>query len=181
MVVFKDNPEYQVVYDNGETQLYQPVNIANGYHLNRYIAAGEMNIYAASGATKDYLEIITDEMLAVINKGATDTIKSDLAVLVNNIKFRLKSPIDQDAAVKIGCIYCFIEGEDPNKVHAHITQKKLELADADPEMYAFFLSMGVQYTPAWKELLSHLEMTPDYFSSRTEMLRSLQLNRPGKG
>lgn len=175
-MIYKDNPEYKEVFysEINDVRFYQPVNISN-YHTNRYITAMEQNIYSSSGATKEYLEIITDEMLTIINKANTETIKTDLAVLVNNIKFRLKSPIDQDAAVRMGAIYALMDNEDESKVHPHITAKKMEYADKDPELYAFFLSTGVVYTASWTEYLEHLEMTPDYFSNRAETLRSLSL------
>lgn len=181
--MFADNPQYKEVFYSHVHQLrfYMPADIANGYHMSRYVAAGAQNIYAAGGATKELLNAMMDKMLELCNdEKSVKTLRTDIATLANNIKYRLRYPVDEDCALRMGAIYCFAEGENPDTVEDYWTNRKLLLAKGDatqgikpdPELYRFFLTIGVPYTPAWNEQSDILNDT-NYFSQRREMLNAL--------
>lgn len=162
-------------------KLYIPATDTD-YHLSRYVAAGAQNIYSSAGATREVLEAISDRILAICNadKKQGDTWRSDISTLMNNVKYRLQYPIDEDCALRMGAIYSFLEDENPEECNDTYTRKKVTMAKgdsikgipADPELYAFFLSLGVQSTTAWKEY-GHLLDDTDYFQKREETLKSL--------
>src|SRR5690606_1498497 len=155
-----DATKYQVVFESKVhgVKFYTPANDTD-YHLSRYVAAGAQNIYSSAGATREVLEAIADNMLQIVNADGnrTPSIKTDIGVLANNIKYRLKYPVDEDCAIRMGAIYCFMDGENPDEMHDLYTRKKMDYAKgsadgkipADPELYSFFLTLGVQSTPAW--------------------------------
>jgi hypothetical protein len=149
------------------------------------VAAGAQNIYASGGATKDVLDAMMNKMLELCNDEKNlKTLRTDIATLANNIKYRLRYPVDEDCALRMGAIYTFVDGEDPNTTEDHWTRRKVTLAKGDaaqnippdPGLYAFFLSIGIPSTPAWSALLDGLNST-DYFSNRQETLNSLQPQR----
>lgn len=161
-------------------RLYVPASDTD-YHLSRYVAAGAQNIYSASGATKDLLSAMMDRMIEMCNDEKNiKTLRTDIGVLANNIKYRLAYPIDEDCALRMGATYCFLEDEDPDTVSDVFTRKKVLFAKGDPQqkikhdpdLYAFFLNLGQINTPSWKGLEQDLNDT-DYLKSRTETLRSL--------
>jgi len=169
----KDNPLFQVAIESKDVRLYVPAQDTD-YHLSRYVAAGAQNIYSASGATKETITAITDKIIELCNSDqAIRTTRTDIAILANNLKYRLKYPVDEDCAIRMGAIYCFLEDEDPNTVHDVFTRRKIELAKKDPDLYAFFLNMGQQNTPAWTEYEQDLNDT-EYLRGRQEGLNALQ-------
>lgn len=181
--VFDNNPKYKEVFHSlvHNIKFYIPEDVANGYHMSRYVAAGEQNIYAAGGATKQLLSAMMDKMLELCNDEKNlKTLRTDIATLANNIKYRLKYPVDEDCALRMGAIYCFAEGENPEHTEDFWTSRKVALAKgdatqkvaADPELYSFFLSLGIASTPAWKELSDTLIDT-NYFNQRTDTLNAL--------
>jgi hypothetical protein len=185
--MFQHNPKYKEVFHSKvhDMRFYMPEDVATGYHISRYVAAGAQNIYAASGATKELLEAMMDKMLELCNdEKSLKTLRTDIATLANNIKYRLRYPVDEDCALRMGAIYTFMEGEDPDTTEDFWTRKKLVLAKgdpavggasikADPELYAFFLSTGLPFTQAWSGL-SATSTGSDYFSQRAEMLNAMQ-------
>jgi hypothetical protein len=182
--MFENNPKYKEIFHSAVHNLkfYMPEDIANGYHISRYVAAGAQNIYSAAGATKDLLGNMMDKMLELCNdEKNVKTLRTDIATLANNIKYRLRYPVDEDCALRMGAIYTFVEGENADVTEDFWTKKKLALAKGDAaqnippdaELYAFFLSIGLPYTPAWSEQSAILTDT-DYFSKRTEVLNAMQ-------
>lgn len=146
---YADNPKYKEVYHSivHNVKLYMPQDAANGYHMSRYVAAGAQNIYAASGATKQLLGNMMDKMLELCNDEKNiKTLRTDIATLANNIKYRLRYPVDEDCALRMGAIYTLVEGEDADNTDDFWTAKKLAWAKGDaaqqiqpdPDMYAFF-------------------------------------------
>lgn len=172
--LYKDNPAYQKIYENGSTVLYAPIQTAN-YHMSRYVAAGEQNIYSASGATKDYLDKISQQMLDIVNSGDKSKVISDIAVLCNNLRYRLKYPVDADCAIRMGAIYSILPDEPADKCELAHLNRKLGMAKNDPDLYAFFLNMGVASTPSWKELLTGLEPMDEYLKNRAAVLQGLTI------
>jgi hypothetical protein len=181
--MFANNPRYKEVFHSKvhDLRFYMPEDIAGGYHLSRYVAAGAQNIYSASGATKELLQAMMDKMLELCNdEKNVKNLRTDIATLANNIKYRLKYPVDEDCALRMGAIYCFIENEDPDTTEDYWTRRKIAFAKgdasqnikADPELYAFFLSTGLPFTPAWNGL-SATSTDLNYFNQRTETLNAL--------
>ncbi len=178
--IFKDNPKYTEVFHSKihDVRLYMPKDVANGYHMSRYVAAGAQNIYSGAGATKELLEAMMDKMLELCNEEkSTKMLRTDIATLANNIKYRLRYPVDEDCALRMGAIYTFVEGEDPEHTEGYWTNRKVAWAKGnaaqniqpDPELYSFFLTIGIASTPVWKELSDTLPGTI-YFNTRNDNL-----------
>ncbi len=181
---YANNPAYrEVFYSNiHNIKLYMPADAANGYHMSRYVAAGAQNIYASGGATKELLSAMMDKMLELCNdEKSIKNLRTDIATLANNIKYRLKYPIDEDCALRMGAIYTFVEGENPDMTDDYQTTRKVSWAKGDaaqnippdPDMYAFFLSIGIAFTPAWKDQ-SAILTDSNYFKARKDNLNGLQ-------
>ena len=179
--MIKDNSLFKVVFESEVhgCKFYAPQSDSD-YHLSRYVAAGAQNIYSGAGATKDVLKNITDTMLKLCNdEKNVNTLRTDIAVLANNIQYRLKYPIDEDCALRMGAIYVFMEDEDPEQVNDLFTRRKVVMAKgdiannipADPELYAFFLNTGISNTPSWSGLENPLNDIA-YFKNREEALLS---------
>lgn len=184
---YAGNPAYREVFHSKvhDVRLYMPEDPANGYHMSRYVAAGAQNIYAAGGATKDLLGSMMDKMLELCNdEKNVKTLRTDVATLANNIKYRLRYPVDEDCALRMGAIYTLAEGEDAEQTEDFWTARKVAWAKGDaaqnippdPELYAFFLSIGITSTPAWKEQ-SDILSDSNYFRTRTDNLNALQPTR----
>lgn len=181
---YANNPKYREVFHSTihNVRLYMPQDAGNGYHMSRYVAAGAQNIYAAGGATKDLLAAMMDKMLELCNdEKSVKTLRTDIATLANNIKYRLRYPVDEDCALRMGAIYTFAEGEDPDATEDYWTARKVAWAKGDvaqnippdPELYAFFLTIGITSTPAWKEQ-SGILTDSSYFKTRMDNLNGLQ-------
>lgn len=179
--VFKDNPAYILAASQGDVNIYTPANITE-YHTSRYVAAMEQQIYAASGANKETLKEIADEILLRTNKTMEyDTRLSDISALANSILYRLKYPVDQHCAIRIAAILSFMEyenedgkliSEDPNKSEIFWTQKKERLAMDHPAMYTFFLNWGISNLPEYNSRLETL-IDEDYFLNRDKMISEI--------
>lgn len=170
-----DITKYQLAYTSDKHGKFYTAIDPNNYHVSRYVAAGVQNIYAGAGTTKDYLNAITQQMLDIVNTGNKERIISDMAVLVNNIRYRLQYPVDQDAAIRMGCIYIIHEDEDPDEVSAQWMQRKMEMVKDDPQLYEVFFQVGVTYTPSWIEALKNLGEMQTYLNRRSEALTSLSI------
>ena len=176
---FKDNPKYSEVFTlaiEGELPLkfYVPNDLSEGYHVSRFAAAQAQSIYSSAGATADVLNELMDKMIMLCNdtKKTQSTIRTDIGILASQIKYRTKYPVDEDCCLRMSAIYCFLEGEDPDKVSNDYTNKKVRLAKDHPELYTFFLHMGIEFTPEYRKLSQDLK-DMDYFRSREEAIRSL--------
>ena len=90
---FAGNPAYKEVFHSTvhNIKLYMPEDVATGYHMSRYVAAGAQNIYSGGGATKDLLAAMMDKMLELCNdEKNVKNLRTDIATLANNIKYRLR-------------------------------------------------------------------------------------------
>jgi hypothetical protein len=181
-----DNALYRIAFHSHihNIDLWMPINLDNGYHMSRYIAAGEQNIYSAAGITKELLTSYLDKMIEICNvENSLKTAKTDIAILANNLKYRTKFPVDQDCAIRMGAIYTFFDNENPNEINGTLIARKMDMCKgtattpADPKMYDFFLHMGIGLTPTWKEYAGLLT-NMDYFSQREEQLRQLTPMKP---
>lgn len=165
---FKDNPSYLPVYTTSEgTTFYEPAVITS-YHNSRLVAAGALNIYASSGVSPTMLEKILNEMEKSVNAGKT----SDVGVWINNLRYRKRYPVDEDVALRMAAVFCFLDGEDPDKTENHWTEKKVAIIKDDPNAYSFFLPVGIASTPAYRELAETI--SPIYFQQRAMDLEALK-------
>lgn len=181
---FSDNPEYKEVFelkrpDEKSIRFYIPVNTAEGYHVSRHVAANAQQIYSLSGATAEIVATIAQEIIKICNdtKKHNSQLRTDIALLANNLLYRTKYPVDQDCAIRMGAIYIFMEGEDPTAViNDAWTRRKVDLARDNPDLYTFFLSVGIKYTKQYRELLEALN-EEDYFKTRMDQLKIMELNQ----
>lgn len=181
-MTFKDNPEYQEVFTlkrDGESDIsfYVPISTVDGYHVSRYVAAQAQSAYAASGITPEMLNTLMDQMLTLVNdeKKGKLTLRTDIGMLANQIKYRTKYPIDEDVCLRMSAIYLLMDGEDPDKTQASWMDKKVKLAKDNPDLYAFFLTTGIKFTPRYQELSEVLNLG-EYFQTRSEAIRSMSLS-----
>lgn len=174
--MLKGNPQYKVVFHSEvhNISFYQPIDEGR-FHASRYIAAGHQSIYASSGGTPEYFDAITGQMLTIINSGNKERIISDLSVLVNNIRYRLKHPVDEDCALRIGAIYSIMEDENPDEVLGSQTTHKIKLAKQDSKLYEFFFITALMSVPKWQGLLNDTNEIAPYLNNRMEALNSLSL------
>ena len=171
MVRLSQDSGYQVagVFPATGITLYEP-KADTDYHMSRYVAANAQNIFSQSGATREVLAKIVDRVLDLCNETAdTKRLRTDVGLLMNNIKTRLAYPVDEDCSIRLGAIFYFLEDEDPSRVDDEVINRKVMLAKTDPDLYAFFLSRGLVNTPAYSTWLDLLE-DKDYFKRRMETL-----------
>lgn len=178
----KDNPQLKEVFYSTvhNIRFYAPIETAQ-YHTSRYVAAGQQNIYSASGATKDYLDSLTERILDITNnENNKDRLRSDIASLTNNLKYRLKYPVDEDCAIRMGAIYSIAQDEPFDMCDNVHTDRKMKLAKGsvtdkitpDPDLYTFFLTLGVHSTPSWQGFQPDTIGT-EYFRKRMNDLNNL--------
>lgn len=196
--MFANNTDYQLAYTSTPDahtthRFYIPTNPATGYHHSRYVEAVHNDIYARSGATKEVIRTIADEMVLIcnneLNKGK---MRTDIALLANNLLYRTQNPIDQHCAIRQGALLCFLEttlaatplnpqpqtvSEDPSVVKYDWQQRKEAMAFADPDLYTFFLTLGYSNLEHYSEALSTL-LEEDYFNRRAQVLQTMWPERP---
>lgn len=179
--MFKENPEFKLQFTSkmfdisgaplieGAEPLryYSLVDVAN-YHMSRYVAATGQNIYSSAGVTPDLINALCDQMIKAVN----DKKIVDVAVLANNLKYRTKYPVDENAIIRMAMIYMFVEREDPNKCENHWTEWKIQRVLEEPEAYSFFLPIGLEFTPAYSQYLA--EVSQSSLRERRQHLQALQ-------
>lgn len=165
--------KYKVAFEKGDTKLYVPLNPSD-YHLSRYIELNNHMIYANSGTTKDVLKQAIEGILERVNsdKPIAST-RSDIAVLCNNIMYRMQHPVDELASLRMGAVLCFMEGEDPDTVNGFWLNKKMMLANTDPDFYTFFLTTGIAQQKQFNPSLN-ISITEDYLKNRQATLETLK-------
>ena len=180
--ILQEEGKYKLVNEISGYRLYVPVSIEEGYHLSRFIQIQRQSMYASSGATPDVLRKCMDAILDICNmNGQVKHRFSDISGIANMIKYRLDYPVDEHCSIRVGALSCFIEwdgadgavvSENPNEVNQFFMDKKMGLAMSNPDMYAFFLTLGIGNTPTYKEHLNILEDS-DYFQKRNQVMRTL--------
>ena len=181
-VIFENNPEFNQVFESKihGLKFYMPTDISNGYHISRFVAGGAQDIFSNAGTTKEYLREVANQVMDWCNNAKISDLRTNIGTMMDNLLYRLQYPVDEYCLLRMGALFCFIEGENPNEVKDFWTQKKMELAlgshekniSSDPDMYAFFLSMGIPFTPSYKESLNILE-DMNYLKERAVILQSL--------
>lgn len=176
--MFKDNPDFIVAFTHAPTGyiFYQPAEII-GYHKSRELAMQAQDQYSRCGINKETLAAFAGKLLEIANKqNNTDTLKTDIGIIANNLKARMASPVDELCAIRMGAIACFMDGENHEEVKDAWTRKKLALAEQYPDIYAFFLNTGIAFTPEYNQLWRGLQ-AEDYFQMRRSMLDGLTPTR----
>jgi hypothetical protein len=181
-MTLSNNPAYQVAFESKvhNLKLYAPAGTE--YHTSRYMAAGAQDIFSASGASRDYLKRVAETVKDWCNDTTNNKaqLRTDVGTMMDNLLYRLQYPVDELCALRMGAIFCFMEDEDPNSCQDFFTQRKVMLATgnlekglkADPELYTFFLTLGVESTPSYKDRLG-ISIDTDYFNQRREILQGL--------
>jgi hypothetical protein len=173
--MFDNNPKFQIAYDAEGVKLYEPTRDTS-YHTSRTLAANAQNIFSNAGVTKDLLVEIMQDMIRRCNSQNVEQLKTDIAILANNVLYRTKYPVDELCSLRMGAIWYFLEGEDPDTTDDFWINKKMDLAKEHPGLYAFFLSKGIESTRSYNELLDS-SITANYFQTRKETLESLTPQR----
>lgn len=169
MAVDFTTPDYQKVYDAHGTVLYAPSAITQ-YHKSREVAMSVQEKYANAGISRDVLQQIANKAIEMCNEQRdTKTLRTDMGTLWNNILARTRNPIDELCAVRMGAIACFLPNENPEQLTEEYTSIKVRMAEKDPDLYAFFLYMGVQLLPQYFLVLRTLNVQ-EYLDNRKQML-----------
>lgn len=162
--------------------LYVPIE-STDYHISRYISAGAQEIYASCGATKE----LTGKMYEAVKQICDEAHQSknlqgymEINTLMDNLLYRHQYPVDELCALRMGALLSFLRDENPDEVFEGYTRRKTAFAlgdpitglGSDPELYAFFLTLGVVHTPAYTNLLNTL-IDSDYLARRQTALQSL--------
>lgn len=178
--MLKDNPAFIEAFSGEGYKLYTPVQ-ATEYHMSRHVEATKQSIYAAAGATVEVIQAHMDAIIERCNLAQdSKTFKTDCAALANALKYRTQYPIDANCAIRMGAILCFMEyeqdgkliSENPDKTEIFWLNKKERMADGDPDLWAFFLSMGIVSVPQWSNHLGILK-AETYFSDRRKAIAAL--------
>lgn len=170
--MLKDKSDFIVAFEFNGIVFYEP-NEITGYHKSRELAMQAQDQYSRCGISKEVLKSFADKLLEFANKQLnTDTLRTDIGLIANNLLARMKSPIDELCAIRMGAISCFLEDEDPNTVTEVCTMHKMRLADKHPDIYAFFLNRGIGFTPEYNNQWRTFQ-AQDYFQQRKLMLDGL--------
>lgn len=165
MTTLADNPLYKVCYEKNGIKLYMPIEVTN-YHKSREVAMQAQEKYSNAGITKETLQAFANRAIEICNKEhKTDTLRSDMVILWSNLLSRTQSPVDELCIIRMGAIACFLENEPTDQVIDAFTRRKVKLAEEHPDLYAFFLNMGIAFTPAYMTLLGSLNVQ-DYLTER---------------
>jgi hypothetical protein len=178
-----ENPAYKAVFTSKvhNVTFYMPADIANGYHTSRHVAAVAQDVFSGGGSTRDYLRKVALQVLSWCNEEKNmSELRTNVSAMMQNLLYRTDYPVDELCSIRMGAIYTIMEGEDPDAVQDYWTQQKIILATgsyernikADGELYTFFLSTGIQFTPSYKESsLTSIDTT--YFNIRREALEGI--------
>lgn len=173
---FSDTSIYKLELDFNGLRFYTLVD-AKQYHTSRIVQYHSQHIYATAGADKSFLQAVADEMIKMCNSDKpSNTFRTDIGLLAQNIKYRTQYPVDELCALRVGAILSFMESEheseDPNKCLHFWVDRKVELAKKHPELYTFFLTWGIANLPEYNDGLSTSNET-DYFKQRKEVLATM--------
>lgn len=175
-----ENPAYVKVWEWGSYSFFTDFNVTD-LHASRYVEALRYLEYANCGITPDILGQLMDEIIQRCNMTLEmKTRTTDIAALAQNVKYRLAHPVDQHCAIRIGSLMSYMEyehegkiiAENPQKAESFWFEKKQRLAMEVPEVYSFFIELGMANLPTYKELWPTLSDT-DYFLRRDHILSSL--------
>jgi hypothetical protein len=184
-MTYANNPAFKEAFVSTvhNARFYVPSDTSTGFHVSRVVGAQAQDIYSGAGATKETIDLITKAMLDLLEDEGKARIRTEGALLMQNLRYRLQYPVDEDCLVRMGAILTFMESpdygfEEHDSLLAHHTELKLRLAKGgekkgpDSKLYAFFLSMGAAYTPSYNGL-SDICLDLEYHQQRAETLQSM--------
>lgn len=174
------NPVFRELFHSSvhNARFYAPADGESGYHISRVVGAQSIDLYAQSGATREVLEAITKALETLFeDESSKAKIRTDGTLLVQNLRYRLKYPVDEDCMIRLGAVLTFMESdtygtEAHDSLNPRTTEQKVGMAKSDPDLYAFFLTLGATNMPAYKDF-SDICLDPQYLNQRREVLRSL--------
>ena len=177
MSKFKNDPKYKLGYESNGYAYYYLAKVED-YHLLRKLEAERHIIYANAGATKEVIQVIANEIIKRANLDNYKTARTDIGVLANNLLYRTQNPVDEHCGVRMGAILTFVEyevdgktiSEDPDSASQEYLKERRAMED--PALYSFFLSMGIELIPQYRQLLD-TSMPTDYFNERRKTLAGL--------
>jgi len=174
-----DPTKYKEVFSiEGVLRLYAPVN-GTDYHISRIQEAMRINAYSSAGIEVGMLEKHYDYVLQLANEDSPK-FKSEVIGVIHSLKARMKHPVDAHCGMRMGIALTFMEyeeggivvSEEPGRVEYFWNDKKEGFAMMYPDLYAFFLTMGILHTEMYTKHLSILDDL-DYFREREMRVRSL--------
>ncbi len=170
---FADNPLYKVAYTHETGLVFYVPAATTEYHKSREMAMQVQDTYARCGISPATLTVFIDTLIQFANKQLnTDTLRTDIGTIANNMKYRMSNIVDEQCAIRMGALAVFIDGEEPDKVIEAWTAKKVRLAMEHPDLYSFFLHMGIAFTPTYSETLRSL-VAEEYLMERKMILDSM--------
>lgn len=179
--MLSNNPAFKLEHTDGPYRLFLPTDTSVGYTTERYMLASHQMQYSEAGITAENLKVVADYLIELANsKGSNDTIRTDVGAIGNRLLYSLKFPVDHECALRMGAILTFIEyedqtgatvSEDSEKYLPFFTDLKVQLARQRPKLYAFFLRLGIDNTPRYRDFLETLT-EPDYFRNRNRTVES---------
>lgn len=168
--MLQHNTEYQLALEHAGHRFYVPIETI-GYSKWRELAMTGQDMFSRSGIDPDTLQAFAKQLLDKCNDGKGHaTLRSDVAVIATNILVRLRNPIDELCAIRMGAIALIHEDEDPIKVSQAWIRKKMDIAQEHPTIFDFFLQTGVALTPEYSSLLRGLT-AEDYLMNRAQLLQ----------
>jgi hypothetical protein len=166
--------DYRLVLDHPSGHKFYIPNDTTAYHKSRELAMNGQDMFSRSGITPELLEQFAQLLLDEANaQNAKDKLRSNVAVIATNILLRLKDPIDEHCAIRMGAIALVHHDEDPDRCDRAWIKKKMDIAAQHPDIYSFFLHTGIAFTPEYSNLLRGLE-AEDYLESRAQKLKNCQ-------
>lgn len=169
MSTLHDNADYKLVLSHAGHDFFMPTDTTT-YSKWRELAMSGQDAFSRAGISEDVLKQFAQQLLDKCNKQPNDTtLRSDTAVIATNILLRLREPVDELCAVRMGAIACIHADEDPVQCTRSWIAKKMELAKEHPAIFDFFLHMGIGFTPLYGSLLRGLT-AEEYLTNRNEQL-----------
>lgn len=179
--------KFTLAYEYGKYKFFIP-HKSSEYHTRRYVELIKQEHYNSAGGNKEVFARIAESLktLAVTHKDIVK-LSQDVITLATQIEIRSKYPIDQHCCIRMGCIGTFLQYkddrsqdiilEDPNDYNQFFQQKKEDLALSVPELYDFFLRMGIGLSQTYEELRKGLDVEA-YISSRSIAIAELIKTMP---
>lgn len=169
-MTYANNPQYTLAFSHECHNFYVPANVTE-YHASRYVEMNNQMIYANAGVDKDTLRAVIDKVIELCNDDNVKTVRTDVGSYMNMLKYRTQYPVDEKCSIRMGCLLCFTDNE-PNEYNSAYQANKMSLATQYPEVYAFFLTMGISNIKQYREHLDTLNVM-DYFNNRRETMQML--------
>lgn len=180
--MYRGNPKYKHLFKHDIYDVYflQDANITE-LHKSREVEANLQNIYSNSGATAAYIGTLCSQGLKMLeNDPKGELLRTNMISILNQLLYRTKNPVDSLCGIRMGAILSFLEYEvdgrivsEPEDAQFAWIDKKVGIAQANPEAYTFFLHWGIANTPSYYSRLDTLSEA-NYFAQREEILNSLK-------